>query len=69
MEIKYLVWLLQIHMLPDDVSKIQLELVPMIHEVITEWHIIYFLATTPSEAPAFEDFSSQLSSLQIGMHT
>ncbi|KAL8109546.1 nuclear pore complex protein NUP160 isoform X2 [Apium graveolens] len=55
----------QIHMLPDDVSRIQLELVPMIHEVITEWHIIYFLATTPSEAPAFEDFSSQLSSLQI----
>ncbi|XP_017229285.1 nuclear pore complex protein NUP160 isoform X1 [Daucus carota subsp. sativus] len=55
----------QIHMLHDDVSKIQQELVPMIQEVVTEWHIIYFLVTTPSEAPAFEDFSSQLSSLQI----
>ncbi|KAK1370532.1 nuclear pore complex protein NUP160 [Heracleum sosnowskyi] len=55
----------QIHMLHDDVSRVQLELVPMILEAVTEWHIIYFLATTPSEAPAFEDFSSQLSSLQI----
>ena len=56
-------------MLHDDVSRIQQELVPMIQEVVTEWHIIYFLVTTPSEAPAFEDFSSQLSSLQIGKQT
>ncbi|XP_059648344.1 nuclear pore complex protein NUP160 isoform X2 [Cornus florida] len=55
----------QIRMLPDDISKIQLELVPMIQEIITEWHIIHFFGTTPSESPAIEDFSSQLSSLQI----
>lgn len=55
----------QIHMLYDDVSRIQHELVPMIQEVVTEWHIIHFLGTTPSESPAIEDFSSQLSSLQI----
>ena len=47
---------LQIYMLHDDISRIQLELVPM----------IYFFGTTPTESPAFEDFSSQLSSLQIG---
>ncbi|KAF7127679.1 hypothetical protein RHSIM_Rhsim11G0112000 [Rhododendron simsii] len=55
----------QIHMLNGDISKIQLELVPMVQEIITEWHIIHFLGTTPSESPAAEDFSSQLSSLQI----
>ncbi|KAK3022159.1 hypothetical protein RJ639_045354, partial [Escallonia herrerae] len=55
----------QIHMLHNDVSRIKVELVPMIQEVVTEWHIIHFFGTTPSEQPAVEDFSSQLSSLQI----
>lgn len=55
----------QIHMLHDDISRIQLELVPMIQEIVTEWLIIHFFSTTPSESPALEDFSSQLSSLQI----
>lgn len=53
-------------MLNDDIARIQLELVPMVQEIITEWHIIHFLGATPSESPAAEDFSSQLSSLQIG---
>ncbi|KAI8023992.1 Nuclear pore complex protein NUP160 [Camellia lanceoleosa] len=55
----------QIHILHDDISRIQLELVPMIQEIITDWHIIHFLGTTSSESPATEDFSYQLSSLQI----
>ncbi|THG12740.1 hypothetical protein TEA_026867 [Camellia sinensis var. sinensis] len=54
-----------IHILHDDISRIQLELVPMIQEIITDWHIIHFLGTTSSESPATEDFSYQLSSLQI----
>lgn len=53
----------------DDVSKIKLELIPMIHEVMTEWHIIHYLGTTPSESLAIEDFSYKLSSLQIGRIT
>lgn len=53
-------------MMPDDISKIQLELVPMVQEIISEWLIIYFFTTTPSESAAVEDFSSQLSLLQIG---
>ena len=57
---------LQIYMLHDDISRIQLELVPMIQEIVTEWLIIHFFGTTPTESPALEDFSSQLSSLQIG---
>lgn len=60
------VFFLQIGMLEDEVLKVKLELVPMIQEVITEWHIINFFSTTPSESPLLEDFSSQLSSLQLG---
>ncbi|KAK4406816.1 Nuclear pore complex protein [Sesamum angolense] len=55
----------QINMSHDDVSRVKLELVPIIQETITEWHIIHFFGTTPSESPAIEDFSYQLSSLQI----
>lgn len=57
---------MQIHMLHDDISKIQLDLIPMIQEFISEWLLIHFFATTPSEPAAIEDFSSQLSLLQIG---
>ncbi|XP_040373966.1 nuclear pore complex protein NUP160 isoform X2 [Rosa chinensis] len=59
----------QINMLHDDISKIQRELVPMIQEVIYEWLLLHFFATTPSESVAFEDFSSQLSLLQIDSNT
>ncbi|XP_051132584.1 nuclear pore complex protein NUP160 [Andrographis paniculata] len=55
----------QINMSQEDVSKVKLELIPMIHEIVTEWHIIHFFGTTPSESLAIEDFSYQLSSLQI----
>ncbi|KAM3290886.1 nuclear pore complex protein isoform X2 [Capsicum chacoense] len=55
----------QIGMSEDEVSRVKLELVPMIQEVLTDWHIIYFFCTTPSESPLLEDFSSQLSSLQL----
>ncbi|XP_057965063.1 nuclear pore complex protein NUP160 [Malania oleifera] len=55
----------QIHMLHDDISRIQLELVPMVQEIITEWLIIHYFGTTGTESPAIEDFSSQLSSLKI----
>ncbi|KAI7734640.1 hypothetical protein M8C21_024531, partial [Ambrosia artemisiifolia] len=55
----------QINMLPEDVSRVQQELFPLIQEIITEWHIIHFFGTTPCEAPTMEDFSSQLSLLQI----
>ncbi|KAI3766634.1 hypothetical protein L2E82_16702 [Cichorium intybus] len=53
-----------INMSPDDVSRLQHELFPLIQEIITEWHIIHLFTTTPSESPAMEDFSSQLSLLQ-----
>jgi hypothetical protein len=57
---------MQIHLLHDDISRIQLEFVPMIEEIISEWLVVHFFATTPSQPAAIEDFSTQLSSLQIG---
>ncbi|XP_009775332.1 nuclear pore complex protein NUP160 isoform X2 [Nicotiana sylvestris] len=55
----------QIGMSEDEVLRVKIELVPMIQEVLTEWHIVHFFSTTPSESPLLEDFSSQLSSLQL----
>ncbi|PPD81238.1 hypothetical protein GOBAR_DD21811 [Gossypium barbadense] len=52
-------------MVHDDITRIQVDLVPMIEEIISEWLIILVFCTTPSESPAIEDFSSQLSLLQI----
>ncbi|XP_050147868.1 nuclear pore complex protein NUP160-like isoform X2 [Malus sylvestris] len=56
---------MQIQMLHDDVSKIQLDLIPRIEKIISEWLLIHLCATTPSESAAIEDFSSQLSVLHI----
>ncbi|CAN1842205.1 Nuclear pore complex protein NUP160 [Linum perenne] len=58
----------KINMLHADVSRMQLELVPMIQDTVYEWLIINFLVTTPSESPGIEDFSCQLSSLRIGAY-
>ncbi|CAA0833564.1 SUPPRESSOR OF AUXIN RESISTANCE1 [Striga hermonthica] len=55
----------QINMSHSDVSRVKLELIPMIQETLIEWHIIRFFGTTPSESPAIEDFSYRLSSLHI----
>lgn len=57
---------MQVHLLPDDITKIQLEFVPMLQEIIFEWLIIIFFAITPAAPAVTEDFNSKLSSLQIG---
>lgn len=38
----------------------------MLQEIIFEWLIVIFFAVTPSAPAVLEDFSSKLSSLQIG---
>ncbi|KAK7345518.1 hypothetical protein VNO77_16122 [Canavalia gladiata] len=55
----------QVHLSHDDITKIQLELVPMLQEIIFEWLIIIFFTITPSAPAITEDFNSKLSSLQI----
>lgn len=59
--------LLQIHMSHDDITRIQIELVPMLQDTIFELLVIIFFAITPSEPALIEDFNYKLSSLQIGM--
>ncbi|OIW01601.1 hypothetical protein TanjilG_08782 [Lupinus angustifolius] len=56
----------QVHLSHDDITRIQLELVPMLEENIFEWLIIIFFSITPSAPAAIEDFNIKLSSLQIG---
>lgn len=56
----------QIGVPPDDISRIQLELVPLIQDIVLKWIIVLFFCTTPLESASVEEFSSQLSSLQIG---
>ena len=57
---------MQVHLSHDDITKIRLEIVPMLQEIIFEWLIIIFFAITPSAPAVTEDFNSKLSSLQIG---
>ncbi|XP_020203825.1 nuclear pore complex protein NUP160 isoform X1 [Cajanus cajan] len=55
----------QVHLSHDDINKVQLELVPMLQDIIFEWLIIIFFTITPTAAAVTEDFNSKLSSLQI----
>ncbi|KAL2984808.1 hypothetical protein AAZX31_12G111000 [Glycine max] len=57
---------MRVHLLHDDINKIQLDLVLMLQEIIFEWLIIIFFTITPSAPAVTEDFNSKLSSLQIG---
>ncbi|XP_054791802.1 nuclear pore complex protein NUP160-like isoform X2 [Prosopis cineraria] len=55
----------QIHMSHGDITRIQIELVPMLQETIFEWLVVIFFAITPSAPTVIEDFNYKLSSLQI----
>ncbi|XP_040868206.1 uncharacterized protein [Glycine max] len=60
------IFFMRVHLLHDDINKIQLDLVPMLQEIIFEWLIIIFFTITPYAPAVTEDFNSKLSSLQIG---
>lgn len=59
----------QVDMMQIDVSRIKLELIPMIQETLTQWLILHFFGTTPTIPSTMDDFSSRLSSLHIGNNT
>lgn len=57
---------LQVYMMQTDVARIKLKLIPTIQETLMQWLILHFMAITPTAPPTVEDFSSRLSSLNIG---
>ncbi|XXG76396.1 hypothetical protein AAC387_Pa08g0756 [Persea americana] len=59
----------QVHMVHEDISRVQLQLIPMVQELLMQWLIVHLMGTTPSESLLLEDFSSRLSSLHIDNKT
>ncbi|XP_078175498.1 SUPPRESSOR OF AUXIN RESISTANCE1 [Carex rostrata] len=55
----------QVSLTLEEVAKIRLRLIPMVEEILLQWVLVHFVGTTPTSRPPLEDFSSQLSSLQI----
>lgn len=53
-------------MVHEDISRVQLQLIPKVQELLMQWLIVHLMGTTPSESLLLEDFSSRLSSLHIG---
>ncbi|XP_008801415.2 nuclear pore complex protein NUP160 [Phoenix dactylifera] len=59
----------QVYMMQTDVARIKLKLIPLIQEILMQWLILHFMTITPTTPPTVEDFSSRLSSLNIGNKT
>ncbi|XP_077233386.1 SUPPRESSOR OF AUXIN RESISTANCE1 isoform X2 [Tasmannia lanceolata] len=59
----------QVCMVHEDISRIQLQLIPMIQDLLTPWLVLHLTGTTPSESPILDEFSSRLSSLHIDNKT
>ncbi|KAJ1698216.1 hypothetical protein LUZ63_006728 [Rhynchospora breviuscula] len=56
----------QVSLTQADVAKIKLHLFPLVEEILLQWALVLYAGATPTTRPPLEDFSSQLSSLQIG---
>ncbi|XP_047080549.1 nuclear pore complex protein NUP160 [Lolium rigidum] len=57
----------QVSLLQSDVSRIKLKLFPMIQDILGQWIVLHFVGISPTTPPAMEDFSYQLSYLQLGI--
>ncbi|KAG8069730.1 hypothetical protein GUJ93_ZPchr0006g40621 [Zizania palustris] len=56
----------QVSLLQSDVARIKLKLFPMIQDILGQWIVLHFVGISPTTPPTIEDFSYQLSSLQLG---
>lgn len=56
----------QVSMILDDITRIKVNLIPLTHEILTQWLVLHFMGTTPTSPTIMDDFSSRLSSLHIG---
>ncbi|XP_062224093.1 nuclear pore complex protein NUP160-like isoform X2 [Phragmites australis] len=56
----------QVSLLQSDVARIKLKLFPMIQDILGQWIVLHFVGISPTTPPTIDDFSYQLSSLQLG---
>ncbi|WVZ77924.1 hypothetical protein U9M48_025718 [Paspalum notatum var. saurae] len=56
----------QVSLLQSDVARIKLKLLPMIQDIMGQWIVLHFVGISPTSPPTIEDFSYQLSFLQLG---
>ncbi|XP_066329314.1 nuclear pore complex protein NUP160-like isoform X1 [Miscanthus floridulus] len=56
----------QVSLLQSDVARMKLKLFPMIRDILGQWIVLHFVGISPTSPPTIDDFSYQLSSLQLG---
>ncbi|KAL6888651.1 hypothetical protein ACP4OV_009677 [Aristida adscensionis] len=56
----------QVSLLQSDIARLKLKLFPMIRDIMGQWIVLHFVGISPTTPPTIEDFSYQLSSLQLG---
>ncbi|XP_020582574.1 nuclear pore complex protein NUP160 [Phalaenopsis equestris] len=56
----------QVSMMQGDITRIKAKLIPAALEILTQWLVLHFMATTSTSPSVVDDFSSRLSLLQIG---
>uniref|UniRef100_A0A0D9VC52 Uncharacterized protein n=1 Tax=Leersia perrieri TaxID=77586 RepID=A0A0D9VC52_9ORYZ len=56
----------QVSLSQNDVARIKLKLFPMVQDILGQWIVLHFIGISPTTPPTIEDFSYQLSSLQLG---
>lgn len=56
----------QVSLLQSDVARIKLKLFPMIQDILGQWIVLHFVVISSTSPPTVEDFSYQLSFLQLG---
>uniref|UniRef100_A0A0D3F0K1 Uncharacterized protein n=1 Tax=Oryza barthii TaxID=65489 RepID=A0A0D3F0K1_9ORYZ len=56
----------QVSLSQNDIARIKLKLFPVIQDILGQWIVLHFVGISPTTPPTIEDFSYQLSSLQLG---
>uniref|UniRef100_A0A0E0JVF3 Uncharacterized protein n=1 Tax=Oryza punctata TaxID=4537 RepID=A0A0E0JVF3_ORYPU len=56
----------QVSLSQNDIARIKLKLLPVIQDILGQWIVLHFVGISPTTPPTIEDFSYQLSSLQLG---
>uniref|UniRef100_A0A0D3F0K4 Uncharacterized protein n=1 Tax=Oryza barthii TaxID=65489 RepID=A0A0D3F0K4_9ORYZ len=57
----------QVSLSQNDIARIKLKLFPVIQDILGQWIVLHFVGISPTTPPTIEDFSYQLSSLQLAV--